>query len=186
MNRTNRINETPPLPTKEASPVVTKDSQPLASKENDPSAAATVAAPAASVEDEPYRQLLPDQAEEEEVTPQQPRKRLLNFKIPLLNKGSQRRNQGVSLVARRKVVRPHSPVPAPPTGIVLLLKIIIKFDCIVCVHCMHICKCGILMFILYTAVIFELKLTCCNVAYRDLAKFCGVHRNNAFICLVLY
>ena len=102
MNRTNRINETPPLPTKEASPVITKDSQPLASKENDPSAAAPAGAPAASVEDEPYRQLLPDQAEEEEVTPQQPRKRLLNFKIPLLNKGSQRRNQGVSLVARRK------------------------------------------------------------------------------------
>ena len=119
MNRTNRINDTPPLPTKEAPPVITKEAQPVVSKENDPSAATTAAAPAANVQDEPYRQLLPDQTEEEVTTPQQPRKRLLNFKIPLLNRGSQRRNQGVSLVARRKVVRPHSPDPAPRTGNVL-------------------------------------------------------------------
>ena len=94
-----------------------KDSQPSASKENDPTAATTtVAAAISNTVDEPYRQLLPDQADEE-VAPQQPRKRMLNFKIPLLNRGSQRRNQGVSLVARRKVVRPHSPaVPAQQTG----------------------------------------------------------------------
>ena len=118
-NRTNRINEPPaPSATKEAPPIITKDDQPSASKENDPTAAA---ATTASVADEPYRQLLPDQTEEEGNTAtqqqQQPRKRLLNFKIPLLNRGSiQRRNQGVSLVARRKLVRPHSPVPTQPTG----------------------------------------------------------------------
>ena len=124
MTRTNGINEAAPLPTKEAPPIITKNSQPLASKENDPSTAATAGAPATNVVDAPYRQLLSDQAKEE-ITSQQPRKRLINFKIPLLNRGSQRRNQGVSLVARRKLVRPHSPVLAPPTGnIVLLLNIL--------------------------------------------------------------
>ena len=68
MNRTKRVNKARPLPIKEASPVITKNSQPLASRENDPSVTATAGAPAASVEDEPYCQLLPDQAEEEEVT----------------------------------------------------------------------------------------------------------------------
>ena len=93
-----------------------KDAQPSASKENDPTAAAAPVAAVSNTADEPYRQLLPDQADEE-VAPQQPRKRLLNFKIPLLNRGSQRRNQGVSLVTRRKVVRPHSPaVPVQQTG----------------------------------------------------------------------
>ena len=110
-NRTNRINEPSGVPAKEAPPTISKDAQPSASKENDPSAA-VIAAEAAAVNAEPYRQLLPDQAEEE-VAPQQPRKRLLNFKIPLLNRGSHRRNQGVSLVTRRKVSRPHSPAGPP-------------------------------------------------------------------------
>ena len=41
--------------------------------------------------------------EEEEETIPTPRKRLMNFKIPIINRGGQRRDQNLSVVARRKL-----------------------------------------------------------------------------------
>jgi len=65
---------------------------------------------------EPYRRMLPGLkvrpdgeaggSEEEEGEPSlpTPRKRLLNFKIPLINRGAQRRDQSLSsVVARRRL-----------------------------------------------------------------------------------
>lgn len=70
----------------------------------------------------PYRRMLPGLSEkrekeegEEDETEQDdhddeegraiptPRKRLMNFKIPIINRGSQRRDQNVSVVARRRL-----------------------------------------------------------------------------------
>jgi len=72
--------------------------------------------------EEPYRQLLTDEAEDDDAsaTAAQPRKRLLNFKIPLLHKGAQRRGQGVSVVTRRRGTAPQSPTPIQPKGEVVL------------------------------------------------------------------
>ena len=65
---------------------------------------------------EPYRRMLPGlkvgmdgaagASEEEEGEPSlpTPRKRLMNFKIPLINRGGQRRDQSLSsVVARRRL-----------------------------------------------------------------------------------
>ena len=63
----------------------------------------------------PYRSMLPglgidkegEEGEEEEVVEEPsiptPRKRLMNFKIPLINRGGQRRDQNLSIVARRRL-----------------------------------------------------------------------------------
>ena len=65
---------------------------------------------------EPYRRMLPglkiekesggeeEEEEEEEPALPTPRKRLMNFKIPLINRGAQRRDQkNLSVVARRRL-----------------------------------------------------------------------------------
>lgn len=69
--------------------------------------------------EEPYRQLLADEVDDDSVTAAQPRKRLLNFKIPLLHKGAQRRGQGVSVITRRRGTAPQSPTIVQPRGIVV-------------------------------------------------------------------
>ena len=66
---------------------------------------------------EPYRRMLPglkvrpdgetgvsEEEEEGEPSLPTPRKRLMNFKIPLINRGAQRRDQSLSsIVARRRL-----------------------------------------------------------------------------------
>ena len=44
----------------------------------------------------------PGSKEEEESIPT-PRKRLMNFKIPIINRGDQRRGQNASVVTRRRL-----------------------------------------------------------------------------------
>jgi len=81
------------------------------------------------VAEEPYRQLLADEVDDDNVTAVQPRKRLLNFKIPLLHKGAQRRGQGVSFITRRRGTAPQSPTIVQPRGTIIygyLLLYILK------------------------------------------------------------
>ena len=83
----------------------------------------TTAVPATAVE-EPYRQLLTDEVDDDNVTTAQPRKRLLNFKIPLLHKGAQRRGQGVSVITRRRGTTFQSPTIVQPRGMAVCSNVL--------------------------------------------------------------